>query len=129
MSDTKENIIIGIVCLMSISLYVFGVLTWRQYEFNTHAEIVAKAKHIYFICFSSAFYAASLVGVFLCKTALQRICTRSLNTFCAVIIYQEIVYGDQQWTVWSWMMAPLIVLNYFLLYWLVDLYKNRSDGE
>lgn len=125
MTDKQTNIVTGVLALFVPFVYFVGVMSWQNTQLSDQHEIVAKGKYVYFVCFSSAFYLASLIGFVLSETWIQKAATSTLNTLCAVIIYEECRHGDKQWTLWSYLLIPVIAANYMLMYVVIDKLKKR----
>ena len=125
MNRTTKNIITVAVAAFSAFVYFYGVWSWQVLQDSDKKELVAKGKYVYFVCFSSAFYLASLIGFVLSETWIQKAATSTLNTLCAVIIYEECSHGDKQWTLWSYLLIPVIAANYMLMYNVIDKLKKR----
>ena len=124
-----DNIICIIILLFVPMIYFMGVIAWKTAQYSPIEAAVAKGKHIYFVCFSSALYASSMVGFLLANNKILKIVSRSVSSVCGVILYQEVAYGDRQWTEWSYWLIVVVSLNYFIFYSLIEKYKKRIKHE
>jgi len=107
--------------ILEMSDEELGHLVDDSYE-PDRAEEVGKA-------IKAALYASSMVGFLLAHNMIIKAVTSSVSSICAVILYQEVVYGDRQWTEWSYWLIVVVSLNYFLFYSLIEKYKNRIRHE
>ena len=129
MTDKQTNIVTGVLALFVPFVYFVGVMSWQNTQLSDQHEVVAKGKHIYFVCYSSALYGAATIGVLLTKYRpvwLKILCTVT-HSVCAVILYEEIRYGDRQWTVWSWGLMPVVFINYVFFYILLERFKKSIN--
>lgn len=127
MSERIKNIIAAIVCLYVPFIYFWGVFSYRNTRYSSHQDVVDMGEHIYFVCFSSALYAASAIGVLLAKPKWLWILAIVTNSVCLVILYEEIAHGDSQWTKWSWKLIPLVAANCIILYELIRKVRKKLN--
>jgi hypothetical protein len=127
--NKTHNIISGIILVFVPLVYFYGVLSWKSAQFSSDIDAVTQGKHIYFVCFSSAFYGAASVAFLLAKPKLLKFIASTVSSVCAVILYEEIRYSDKQWTVWSYWLIPLVALNYFIYYCIIEKYKKSIKYE
>lgn len=124
----RSDIAIGICSLFAVYIYFHGVQAWKE-TLNKPEDIVAAGKRIYFISFSSAVYAGTLVGVIMADRFWPKVFTRGLNSVFAVVLFEEIKHGDQQWSFWTYWLPAVFLVNYFVLYATIDkIKKMRNDG-
>lgn len=120
-----NNIIAAVILLFVPMVYAYGVYQWKLNEFSSVPDEIAKGKHLYFVSFSSAFYAFSIVCFLLANNTWLKVVTSAVSSFCAVLLYQEVKYGNKQWTEWSYWNIVIISLNYFLFYCIIEKYKKN----
>lgn len=125
-----HNVVTAIVMLSMPMIYFFGVWSWQTNEMSPDQARVEFGKHIYFVSFSSAFYCSSFVWLLLIRSnKLLKAIAASVNSFCAVVLYQEIVYRNEQWTQWSYWLIIIVAANYLLLYCIIERYKKLIHYE
>jgi len=125
---TRTDIAVAICSVFAVAIYFYGVTAWKD-TLHQPEDVVRAGKRIYFLSFESAFYAGTLVGVLMAKRFWAKVFTRSLNSVCAVILYEEIRNGDKQWEVWSYWLPAVILINFFVLYSILDkIKKNFTNG-
>lgn len=125
-TERQNNIVAAIVMLIVPMVYFYGVYVWKQSEFKS-PEIVKHGKSVYFICFSSAFYMSASVCFLLAKVWWLKLISSTVSSTCAVILYEEIMYGDRQWTQWSYWLIIIVSLNYFIFYCIIERYKKEIN--
>ena len=59
--DKHTNIVAAVVMIFVPLIYFFGVFQWKAAQFSTVKQEVWNGSHLYFVSFSSAFYALSCV--------------------------------------------------------------------
>lgn len=124
-SKKIHNIVAAVIMLAMPMIYFFGVWSWQSREMSPIQEVVDFGKHIYFVSFSSAFYCSSFVWLLLIRRGnLLKFIAASVNSFCAVVLYQEVVYRNEQWTEWSYWLIIIVAANYLLLYCIIEKYKK-----
>lgn len=125
----KLNSIIAAVILLFVPMvYAYGVYKWKINEFSSVPDEISKGKHLYFVSFSSAFYAFSIVCFLLANNNVLKIISSTVSSGCAILLYQEVMYGDKQWTEWSYWYIIIISLNYFLFYCIIEKYKKNINN-
>lgn len=127
--EKYHNIIAAVVMVFIPFVYFLGVFAWKRVQFSEDEDMVAFGKHIYFVCFSSAFYGAASVAFLLAKPKWLKLIASTVSSVCAVILFEEIRYGDRQWTVWSYWLIPIVALNYFIYYCIIEKYKKSIKYE
>ncbi len=120
-----NNIIAAVILIFIPLVYAYGVYQWKLNEFSTVQDEIANGKHLYFVSFSSAFYAFSITCFLLANNNALKVITSTVSSGCAVLLYQEIAYGDKQWTQWSYWNIAVVALNYFLFYCIIEKYKKN----
>lgn len=129
-SKKVYNLAAGAITLFVPLVYFFGVWQWKVNQFAESTVVVDYAKHLYFVSFSSAFYMLSFAFFLVTDSNAVKIPCSITSSFCAVVLYQEIAYGDEQWTVWSYWLISVIAANYFILYCVVEKIKRFiRDGN
>jgi hypothetical protein len=124
-TERQNNIIAAAVMILIPMVYFIGAYQWKVKQFSSIPAEVAHGKEIYFVCFSSALYAAASVCFLLSKVWWLKLISSSVSSVCAVILYEEIRYGDRQWTQWSYWLIVVFTLNYFIFYCLIERYKKE----
>lgn len=109
------------------TLYFYGVYAWQTRQFSNLPETVNNGKEIYFICFSSALYAAASVGFLLSKTWWLKLISSTVSSVCFVIVFEEVKYGNKQWTQWSYWIIGIAAFNYFIFYCIIERYKKEIN--
>ena len=127
--DKHTNIVAAVVMIFVPLIYFFGVFQWKAAQFSTVKQEVWNGSHLYFVSFSSAFYALSCVVFILSKPAWLKIVSSSVSSFCAVVLYQEVEYGDKQWSEWSYWLILIVAANYFLFYCILEAYKRYLNHD
>ncbi len=124
-TQVKGWVAITITTVFSVAIYFYGVVAWKNTLHGTDAE-VAHGSRIYFLCYESAFYAGTLVGCIIAKSLIAKVCTRALNSLCAVVLYEELRYGDKQWESWTYWLPVIVLINYFVMYAIIDKMKQHG---
>lgn len=128
MTDKQNNIVKGVLSISVLFLYFLGVRQWKMALISEVPEKVAYGKHLYFICFSSALYMAtfvSVVSIVFAKHYVLNFILKIVNTVCAVILYQEVRYGNAQWSVWSYWIIVVGGANFILQSIILDKLKVK----
>lgn len=120
-----NNIMASVILIFIPLVYLYGVYQWKANEFSGVQDEIMKGKHLYFVSFSSAFYAFSIACFLLANNNWVKLVTSAVSSFCAVLLYQEVRYGDKQWTEWSYWNIMVVSLNYFLFYCIIEKYKKH----
>jgi len=129
MTNKQKDIVNCVLTLSVLFLYFLGVRQWKVAELSEVPEKVAVGKHIYFICFSSALYMATFVLFLFAQPNWLKAITSTVNAACAVIVYQEVRYGDAQWSEWSYWIIFVMAANYMLLYMIIEKLKKKKNGN
>lgn len=128
-SKKTYNLAGAAVTLFVPFVYFFGVYEWKVNQFSEMPSAVDYAKHIYFVSFSSAFYMLSFALFMALNNSFWKIVSSTVSSFCAVVLYQEIVYRDDQWTTWSYWLIAVVAANYLIFYCLIEKIKSLiRDG-
>lgn len=129
-SKKAYNLAAGVITMFVPLVYFFGAYVWKVNEFSKIPGAVDHAKHLYFVSFSSAFYMLSFAFFMVSDNAFVKIPCAFTSSCCAVILYQEVVYGNDQWTVWSYWLIAVVAANYFIFYCLIEKIKRLiKDGN
>lgn len=124
----KVNTAVCVMVLLFVPfIYFYGVYAWKQAELSQAADQLVKGKNVYFVCFSSALYALSIACFMLAKPTLLKIVTSSVGAFCSVVLFQEVMYGNKQWTEWSYWSIVIMALSYFIFYSVIEKFKKRVN--
>lgn len=124
-TEKQNNIIAAIIMVMIPMIYFYGVFVWKANQFSPNKSDVKHGSDLFFICFSSAFYMAASVGFLLAKVWWLKLISSTVSSTCAVILYEEVMYGDRQWTQWSYWLIIVVALNYFIYYCIIERYKKE----
>lgn len=127
MPKANNNIVAGVVLLFVPMIYFFGVYQWKVANKSDIDAVIESGNHLYFVSFSSAFYAMSMCCFLLSKTTVLKAISSSVSSLCAVILYQEVIYRDDAWTVWSYWFIAVVAANYFLFYVIIEKYKKSIN--
>ena len=129
-SKKVYNLAAGIITMFVPLVYFFGVYEWRVNEFSEISGVVDHAKHLYFVSFSSAFYILSFAFFMVSDNPFVKVPCAFTSSCCAVILYQEVAYGDEQWTEWSYWLIAVVSANYLILYCIIEKIKRLTkDGN
>jgi hypothetical protein len=121
----RTDIAVAICSVFAVAVYFYGVYAWKD-TLHQPEHVVEAGKRVYFLSFESAFYAGTLVGVMMAERFWAKVFTRGLNSVCAVILYEEIRNGDKQWEAWTYGLPAVILINFFVLYSIIDKIKQHG---
>jgi len=127
MSKRTGNIIAGVGMVFVPMIYFFGVYQWKTSNKSDVDEIIKSGNHLYFVSIESAFYALSMCCFLLSKPKWLKVISCVVSSFCAVSLYQEIMYGDDAWTEWSYWFILIVAANYFLFYTIIEKFKKSIN--
>lgn len=124
MNKKIHNLVAAVVMLSMPMIYFYGVFSWQAREMSDNPNVVDWGKHLYFVSFSSAMYSLSFALFLIAKENMLKFISSFVSSVCAVILYQEIRYWDEQWTQWSYWNIVIVSANYLLLYCIIEKYKK-----
>lgn len=129
MNSKYSNIAKAVVLLSVMFFYFLGVIKWKTAEASNVPSQIAEGKRLYFLCFSSALYMATFVGLLFAQPNWLKVITIVVNSVCAVILYEEFRNGDKQWTQWSYWLIIIFSANCMLQYMIIEKLKSKRNGS
>ena len=128
MTERQNNIVAAIIMLTVPMVYFYGVYQWKLHQFSAIKDEIEKGSKVYFICYSSAFYMVASVVFLMSRVWWLKLVSSSVSSICAVILYEEIRYGNRQWTHWSYWLIIIVSFNYFIYYCIIERYKKEVNN-
>ena len=135
MTKRVLNIAGVIITLFVPVVYFYGAWQWKKYQFSEIPEVVDSVTHLFCVTFSSAFYMLSFALYMVANSTAMKAASSIVSSFCAVVLYQECVYGNDQWSEWSYWLIVVVAANYFILFCVIEKIKriikngNKSNNN